>query len=293
MDAAALIARVLASAHPAQVLPRLNYRAEYHRLVRQLHPDVCALPGAAEAVARLNHYATQLAALDRPTDDAGPVQVLPDGRLRFTGEVALLRQSVANYQRLLALRDAASAHFGRYLPSSLAWEGEALLLNPASARAVPLAGLVLPPEHVAWVLSRLLELVAWLHQSGYVHAGLVPESLALVPETHGLVVLSFYHLTSLGGPLTTISGRYRPWYPDAVFANKRATPGIDLALVQRTAVTLLGDPSGYGVRLRGTVDERLLTFLLTPHHEAYQAFDDYRWLLRQLYPVPTFHPLTL
>ncbi|MGI4737121.1 MAG: hypothetical protein ACRYG7_18275 [Janthinobacterium lividum] len=292
MDAAATIARILTSTHAEQVLPRASYRAEYHRLVRVLHPDVCALPGAAEAVIRLNAYVAQLAALDTPTDDAGRLRVLPDHRVRFEGDPALLRRSVANHQRLLALRDPASTHFRQYLPVALAWEGPALLLTPP-AWVVPLAGLVLPPEHVAWVLSRLLELTAWLHQRHFVHAGLVPEALALVPDTHGLVLLSAYHLTTLGGPLTTISGKYKPWYPDAVFADKRATPGLDLALVQRTAVALLGDASGHGVRLRGTVDERLLTFLLTPHHDAFAAFEQYRRLLRQLYPVPAFHPLIL
>lgn len=178
MDAAVTIARILASTHPEQVLPRPTYRAEYHRLVRALHPDVCTLPGAADTVARLNTYATQLAALDAPTDDAGRLRVLPDRRLRFEGDAALLRHSVTNYQRLLALRDPASAHFRQYLPTTFSWEGAALLLTPP-APVVPLAGLVLPPEHVAWVLSRLLELVAWLHQSGFVHAGLVPEALAL------------------------------------------------------------------------------------------------------------------
>jgi hypothetical protein len=64
-------------------------------------------------------------------------------------------------------------------------------------------------------------------------------------------------------------------------------------LVQRTAIVLLGDASGHGVRLRGTVDERLLTFLLTPQHDAFVAFDTYRQLLRQLYPVPLFRPLIL
>ena len=292
MDAAATIAHILASTRAGQVLSRANYRAEYRALLKLLHPDVCHLPHATEAVTRLNAYAAQLEALYNFADDAGPLHLLPDGRLRFDGDEALLRLSASNYQKLRGLTDAASRHFGQYLPAGLAWEGPALLATPP-ARVVPLAGLVLPPEHVAWVLSRLLELVAWLHQSGFCHGGLVPEALALVPETHGVVAVSFYHLTTLGGPLTTISGKYRHWYPDAVFTAKRAAPGLDLALVQRTATYLLGDASGNGVRLRGLLDERLLTFLLRPHHDAYQAFDDYRHLLRQLYPVPQFHPLIL
>ncbi|RZK30499.1 MAG: hypothetical protein EOO63_06585, partial [Hymenobacter sp.] len=91
MDAAGAIAHILASTNSGQILPRATHRAEYRRLVRALHPDVCSLPGAADAVARLNAYAAQLAALDAPTDDAGPLRVLPDQRLRFEGDPALLR----------------------------------------------------------------------------------------------------------------------------------------------------------------------------------------------------------
>ena len=292
MDALALIARILASRQPDEVLTRANFRKEYLAYLKLLHPDVCRLPQAGDAVARLNQYAEELEAALHLTDDAGPLRVLPNQQLRFEGDPALLRQSEANYQRLLALRDPAAQHFRQYLPTTLAWEGPRLLAT-TPARVVPLAGLVLPPHHVAWVLSRLLEFVAWLHQSGFCHAGLNPESLALVPESHGLVCLSFYHMAPLNGRLTTISGKYRLWYPDAVFADKRAVPGIDLALAQRTAVCLLGDSSGNGVRLRATVDERLVDFLLTPRHNAYQAFDDYRQLLRQLYPKREFHPLNL
>lgn len=292
MDAQTLLSKVLASRQPDDVFSRASFRKEYLAYLKLLHPDVCQLPGATDAVARLNHYVEQLEAALRLTDDAGPVRVLPHQRLRFEGDPDLLRLSQANYQRLMALRDPAAQHFHQYLPSSLAPDGPHLLATTA-ARVVPLAGLVLPPHHVAWVLSRLLEFVAWLHQSGFCHAGLTPEALALVPETHGLVCLSFYHLASLNGPLATVSGKYRLWYPDAVFAEKRAVPGIDLALAQRTAACLLGDASGNGVRLRGHVDDRLVDFLLRPRHDAYRAFDDYRQLLRQLYPKREFHPLNL
>ncbi|GAA4051418.1 hypothetical protein GCM10022409_42740 [Hymenobacter glaciei] len=292
MDVQELLSKILASRQPDDIFSRANFRKEYLAYLKLLHPDVCHLPQANDAVARLNQYVEQLEAALRFTDDAGPLRVLPNHQLRFDGDRALLRQSQANYERLMALRDPSAQHFHQYLPSVLTWNDPHLLATTA-ARVVPLAGLVLPQQHVVWVLSRLLEFVAWLHQSGYCHAGLHPESLALVPETHGLVCLSFYHMARLNGTLTTISGKYRLWYPDAVFADKRATPGIDLALAQRTAVCLLGDASGNGVRLRNTVDDRLVDFLLTPWHNAYAAFSDYRKLVQQLYPKREFHPLNL
>ncbi|SET32479.1 hypothetical protein [Hymenobacter actinosclerus] len=291
-DIPALLARILASRQPADVFTLPDYRPQYLLFLKLLHPDVCALPGAHDAVSRLNHYVELLTARLSFTDDAGPVRVLPDHRLRFEGEAATLRQSATNYARLMALHDPAAQHFKQYLPSGLVADGAALLATPP-VRVVPLAGLTLPVEHVAWVLSRLLELTAWLHQAGFCHGGWQPESLALAPKTHGLVALSFYHLAPLNGRLRTVSGRYRHWYPDALFVEKRATPAIDLLLAQRTALALLGDASGHGVRLRGRVDERLLTFLLRPQHNAYAMLVAYRQLLRQLFPVPQFHPLNL
>ncbi|RSK37489.1 protein kinase family protein [Hymenobacter metallilatus] len=290
MDAATLLATVARANCPEDVFSRRRYRQQYLAYLKLLHPDVCALPGAADAVARLNGYADQLKALDVLDDDAGTLRRLDERTFRLEGEADQLRQSYRNYQQLMAFSDAAARNFQRYLPASLEWEGAALRLSGPDY-LLPLTGLTLAPEHVGWVLSRVLELTAWLHQVGLCHAGLNPEALALVPDTHGIVCLSFYHLTPLNGPLRTVSGRYLNWYPPSVFAQKQATAYVDVSLAQRVALYLLGDPSGHGVKLKKTVDARLIDFLLTPHQNAYHTLRDYRQLLGHLFGKRQFHPL--
>lgn len=292
MDAPTLLTAILSSTSPAGLLSRRHYRQQYLGYLKLLHPDVCRLPGAGDAVARLNDYVAQLKALDQLTDDAGPLRRRDAQTFSLEGDPTLLQQSLNNYRRLTQLSSGAAGHFRRYLPTELRREGDALLVSGPEF-LVPLSGLTLPTEHVAWVLSRLLELVAWLHQEGFCHAGLNPESLALVPGTHGVIALSLYHLTSLGGPLTAVSGKYLNWYPPAVFRDKRATAYIDLSLAQRTALYLLGDPSGHGVKLHKTVDERLINFLIAPQQNAYAALTEWRALLHTVFGKPVFHPLEL
>jgi hypothetical protein len=292
MDAPTLLATVLQSASPAALFSRRTYKQQYLGYLKLLHPDVCHLPGADDAVARLNTYVAALKALDHLTDDAGPLKRRDERTFGLEGDADLLRQSLANYTRLTQLPGEAAQHFRRYLPTSTTLENASLLVSGPEF-LVPLSGLTLPPEHVSWVLSRLLEFVAWLHQEGFCHAGITPESIALVPTTHGIVGLSFYHLTRLNGPLSAVSGRYVSWYPPAVFRDKKATAYVDISLAQRTALYLLGDPSGHGVKLRKTVDERLIDFLLTPHQNAYATLAEWRALLKTVFGPPVFRPLEL
>ena len=293
MDAPTLLAAVLAARQPADVFSRFTYRPQLHAFLKLLHPDVCALPGAADATTRLNAFAEQLRTLDSPTDDAGPLRRVDERTFRFEGTATLLNQSRAGYERLRQLPGAAAQHFRQYLPAGLDPQPTGHLLATGPGPLVPLSGLVLPVQHVGWVLSRLLEFAAWLHQEGFVHGGFTPESLALVPQTHGLIGWSFYHLARLGGPLTTVSDRYLDWYPPALFRDKKATGYVDVSLIQRTTIYLLGDPSGHGVRLKKTVDPRLINFLLTPHYDAYTTLEEWRQLRVRLFGKPQFHPLTL
>jgi hypothetical protein len=66
----------------------------------------------------------------------------------------------------------------------------------------------------------------------------------LFQKTHGIIIPSFYHMTPLGRPLKTISGRYQHWYPASTFDKKIAQELIDIELAKKVAIYLSGDPSG-------------------------------------------------
>ncbi|HEU5290682.1 MAG TPA: hypothetical protein VFU05_08585 [Cyclobacteriaceae bacterium] len=292
MEATSLISRILNAKNPQEIFSRLHYRKEYHSFVKLIHPDVCADPGSNEAITKLNLFKQQLEDQEKIEDDAGVIQVLNERSLRFTGDKTFLEKSLINYNRLNSLRDTTSQHFKKYLPSEMRMEGDALLLKNAD-RIVPLTHLQLSVEHVNWITSRILEFVSWLHQMGFSHNGINPESFYILPENHGIVCVSFYHMSALNESLATVSGRYLSWYPPIVLDKKTAIPYTDIITTKRTALYLLGDKSGNGIRLKKTCNNELIDFLTKPQHDAFTTYDEFRKLLLKLYGKPKFHTLNI
>ena len=192
----------------------------------------------------------------------------------------------------MALKDESAAHFKKYLPQSMYFNDEGLHVT-SEFRMLPLSHLTLPREHADWILNRIFELISWFHQMGYGHMGINPESVFIVPETHGIVCVSFYHLTRLDTKPESLSGRYLNWYPAIVFKQKKAIQYIDISLAQRTAIYAMGDRSGNGIVLKKSVNSELVDFLISPHYSSYQTYQEFRELLFRLFGKPTFHQLNI
>lgn len=285
-----LIQKILSTSQASSIFHRAHFRKDYVRILKMLHPDICPHPQASEALAKVHLWKEKMEG--GISDDAGHIHMADAHTFVIKGQKELLQHSLEQYQALMQLKDEASLHFRRYLPEAMYWEGDDLHVR-TKEQAMSLHELRLPEQHVTWLTSRMLEFTAWLHQSGYVHAALLPESLAVVPETHGIVCLTFYHMRHKNSMLRTLSGRYAHWYPPDVFNEKRALPSIDLSLLQKTALYVLGDPSGSGVKLKKDCNEAFIDFLIQSHDEAYTTFDRYRKLLESLFGKPRFYPLEL
>ena len=289
MNPLILIQKINQANYLKEVLDLNEFKKQYRDAVKILHPDRCSLEGSVEALIKLNQLKEKHEKGPVSKDDAGTFY--PVGNtIKFQGKEDLLQQSYNNFRKLKRIKTIASGHFHQYLPQAMIFDGK--LKVKAKLRVLPLTNLNLPQKHVNWVLSRLLEVCAWLHQEGYVHAGINPESIFIVPETHGIVLGSFYHLRPLNARLKTISARYQHWYPSKVFDHKRATSTIDIELCKRTAAYLLGDQSGLGIKLKKTHHPAFIDFLLHRHTDTYTCFDDYRKLLDANF-AKKFYPLTL
>lgn len=290
MEAKIAIAAILKAKKLEDILDTSNMKSEFDALIKLVHPDRCSLPQAHEASSKLITLRDAFEKGTAYTDDIGRYHT--NGYFaEFSGDKDFLKRSLDNYRRLKSLKDSSSLHFHRYLPETMETQGDILRIT-FPHRAVPLYSLQLPQEHVNWILSRMLECIAWFSQIGYVHAGITPESVFVVPETHGIIFTSFYHLTEMDRPLRTISAKYSHWYPACTFDDKMAVPLIDIELAKKTAINLMGDPSGSGVRLKKTHNNEFLDFVIRQHEDAYDAFKQYRALLDKLFEKK-FYPLDI
>lgn len=273
------------------VLNVVNYKAEFNNIIKQIHPDTCTDAGAPEATSRMISWKYELENGKEFQDDLGPFRT--NGYwASFKSSVPNFKSSIENYRKFQQMKSDADVHFKKYLPKDCLLLPDGTYHFIFEKRAIPLSGLQLPQEHVSWVLNRILEYCAYLSQIDYVHCGLNPESIFIIPENHGIQVVSFYHLTRKNARISTISGRYSNWYPVQSIDTKVATPVVDLECAKHIAAYLLGDRSGNAVKFRKMHNADFINFLLGSHDNAYDCLMQYKTLLRKNF-VTKFHSLTI
>ncbi len=290
-----IISNILKAQKIEDVLTVANLGTEFKHIIKQIHPDVCSLPGAAEASKRISDWRDLYDHGKKYRDDV--CTMTTNGYWADFAELDAdhkqnLAWSLENYQKFMELKGSSDEHFKKYLPQHGRLMPDGRTRFEFEKRAIPISGLALPQEHVNWVLNRLLEYCAYLSQAGFSHCGLNPESVFIVPETHGIQICSFYHLTRIGNRIGTISGKYSHWYPPEIFANKTATPLIDIECSKKIAAYLLGDVSGTGIKLRKTHNEDFVNFIVQHHTNAYEAMTAYRELLAKNFKKE-FHTLSI
>ena len=289
-----VIEKVLKSNKPQDIFNgewKLTYRS-YSRLI---HPDACRQPNAADAMAKMNYYKDLLENGIRYADETGDFHMF-DKKIIYKvtdKNRKLLTKSFENYKRLKSKTDKASVDFHRYLPESMVLEKDRFTIN-LKDRVVPLTEQKLPQIHVNWLFSRMFEFCLWLRQNEISHMGMNPTTVLVVPETHGVIITSFYHMSQINKKVKTISAKYKMWYPTTLFSKKIATPDIDLELCKKIVLYLWGDRSAAGTVLKRDkeVNQKILTFLLTKHQCEYDDYKAYRKILKENFEKK-FYPLDL
>jgi len=289
-----VIEKVLKSNKPQDIFNG-DWKATYKSYSMLIHPDTCKHTDASDAMAKMNSYKEILENGVQYRDEAGDFRVYEKKVVyKVTDENRkLLRKSFENFKLLKSKTDKSSVGFHRYLPESMRL-GQNQLVITFKDRTVPLTGEELPQIHVNWLFSRMFELSLWFRNIGYSHMGLNPTTVFVVPETHGIMVISFYHMTHLDQQAKTISAKYKMWYPTNLFMKKIATQDIDLELCKKIALYLLGDRSAAGTKLKREpeVHQEILTFLLTKHQNEVEDYKQYRELLSKNFEKK-FYPLDL
>lgn len=287
----ALIEKISKAHKIEDVLAISNFKNEFNAILKEIHPDVCADVGAEDAMSKMNVWRDIFENGKEYTDDAGTFKTNYYWA-EFKPSTANHNWSIENYRIFQGLNTKRDQNFFKYLPKECKVYGDGSYKFFFEHRAIPLSGLTIPQEHVNWVLNRLMEYCAFLNEIGMSHCGLNPESVFIVPENHGIQICSFYHMTRYGNKVGTISGKYSHWYPTEMFNTKIATPIIDLELSKHIAAYLLGERAGIATKLRKTHNEDFINFLLTHHTQSYEAFAQYRALLKKNFKKQ-FHHLTI
>ena len=277
-----------------QVFDNLNnWREEYKNMVKDIHPDICSEAGCNEAIIKLNEFKSQIENGTPFSDGIATGRYFIDNCF-YEIDLKLLDINRGNYLRLVNLKDESSKHFQKYLPSNFDTRYDSKTILHYPQRAIPLSNyLNVEIKHVNWILSRLLEFACWLNQNKFCHAGINPDSIFLVPENHGIICTSFFHMKMLDERLTSITGKYLNFYPSSVTKDKIANSSIDITLCKKTAIYLLGDHSGNGAKLRGIINEEYLDFLQRVDYDPLECYTTFRNLINKYFNTKEFHELKI
>jgi hypothetical protein len=145
--------------------------------------------------------------------------------------------------------DRMSAEVSRYLPALTkdvrGADAALVLTKPEGAVWLPdlvaHMGGTIPPKHVAWIVSRLLNFCCWLEWSRVMHGGITVENLFVTPDDHSVFIGGgWWYSAPLGSRLVALPAVAVKGLSPSLVKAKHADPRIDLDMVRLCAGRLLG-----------------------------------------------------
>jgi hypothetical protein len=133
----------------------------------------------------------------------------------------------------------------------------------------------LPPKHVAWLVSALLNLVCFFGVAGITHNAMSISTVFVSPKFHAAFPLGgWWYAAKSGSRLEMLPDETFALLPRSMAADKRADIRLDLESVRAIGRAALGDPTGLSLVGRPDLPKSMADYLRLPSSGS--AVDDYR-----------------
>jgi hypothetical protein len=205
-----------------------------------------------------------------------------------TDNLDLLDDAQRSIARLSYANDPMRKEFSRYFPEvvkKVETATGAMLVLKKTAKEMLLQDVLefykgkMPAAHVAWVLSRLLNIACYLEIQGKVsHNAIGPDTVFISPEEHTAHLFGgWWFATPLGAPMKAASQRMMLCAPPAVLQKKVGDTRTDMEMIQALGRELLGDSTGVRLAKDASVPAALVDWLqLSTHQSAVATYKDWQ-----------------
>lgn len=131
--------------------------------------------------------------------------------------------------------------------------------------------------HIAWMTRRILDMLGYLHFTGFGHSAITPEHLMFAPSNHAGVLTGFIHTKRLGEPIDLVPAARKSMYTEKV-----ASPRLDLSMLSQCMMA-------------HAIPKWMKSFFqgLAMSHDAWKADEEFTELLQDHYGPPKFHELVV
>jgi serine/threonine protein kinase len=151
----------------------------------------------------------------------------------------------------------------------------------------------------AWMFNRLMTALAIAHQEGIAHGAVLPEHMLIRPSDHNGILIDWCYSVVIGQPLAAISPDNAAAYPPEVAARLPFSAAGDIYMAAGCLARLLGSndgeqlPSGVPAPIRALLRACRIPAPQRRVQSAWQLFDDFQTILRDLYGPPRFRPFVM
>ena len=150
----------------------------------------------------------------------------------------------------------------------------------------------------AWMFNRILEILGQVHSEGILHGAVLPCHLLYHPKTHGLILIDWTNSVKAGHHISSISSRYKSWYPAEVLAKSSAGPYTDLFMAAKCALYAAGYDDPNDKRTKDKLPREYERFLdsciferpSTRPQDARELRKEHGDFLERLFGKPQYHP---
>lgn len=142
----------------------------------------------------------------------------------------------------------------------------------------------IPPEHSAWIMSSLYNVVCYLNYAGICHNGISTEAVFVNPSDHNISLLGgWWYSGKVGEKLSALPKEVFNFTPSAVKAAKKHAHIVDTESVKTTIRKILGDVNGHKLLTDKTIPKPFMNWVRGPANE--NAVEDYKTWRRVVIPA--------
>ena len=290
--------QILAIKAPEMLFKETDIKQQYRELAMKWHPDKNPDKRSSDVMAHIGKLYTdgiELIAKGR-WHVPGKLSVIAlDGTkynikykyrcgfelgVMYVGDTILaysIAKDLFKSQRLTSVNTAISwfefrspdmkTEFSKYLPSIkkvIETKGEYIICLDKTADVLPLSVVLkyydgfVPPEHVAWIMSSMQNILCYLQYSKIVHQAIDLNNYFISPTFHsGLLLGGWWYALRHGDKLRSVPTRTFNFMSKSAIEKKTAGYAIDDELVLATCRALLGDEIGTKLILDKRLDGSL------------------------------------
>ncbi|MFH1404573.1 MAG: hypothetical protein ABIH21_00550, partial [Patescibacteria group bacterium] len=158
-------------------------------------------------------------------------------------------------------------------------------------------------QTLVWMMKRVLEILGWVEDNGFVHCGIAPAHVLIHPANHGAILLDWSHARIPGTQLGIISGSCEPYYPEMELDDKPVDSSTDIAMLCKTMIAVVGGNPATGDAPK-EIPQKLTDLLWIHgryletdkkfrHQSALKLHDELVRTAEEIYGPASYHPFVM